>query len=85
MNELVLGSVIFAVEQLGVRLVLVLGHTHCTVIASAVHKWATQRSHAVLDKVTAQALAADLQNSPNPHSAHLVGRMPSRASHAGMQ
>ena len=74
-NDFVLGSIIFAIEQLGVRLVMVLGHTRCTVVARAVHKWACKRSHTVLDKGTAQALAADLQGSSYPDHSSQVGAL----------
>ena len=71
-NDFVLGSVMFAVEKLGVRLVMVLGHTHCTVVASAVHRWACKQANTVLDRPTAQALAADVQQSPNPRFSNPV-------------
>ena len=35
-NDFVMGSILFAVQHLGCRLVLVLGHSRCSVVASAV-------------------------------------------------
>ena len=72
-NDFVQGSVQFAVQNLGVRLVMVLGHSHCSVVASAVHRWATRRSQAVLDDATVQAVAANLQQSSNPSQVGQVG------------
>lgn len=74
-NDFVLGSVMFAVEKLGVRLVMVLGHTQCTIVASAVHQWATNKQNAVLDKPTAQAVAADLQKSSVPREDSSVSQV----------
>ncbi|KAK9789393.1 hypothetical protein WJX73_000696 [Symbiochloris irregularis] len=68
-NDFVLGSVLFAVSQLGLRLVLVLSHTHCTVVANAVHRWASKRAAAVLDDNAVQALATNLQKASDPSQA----------------
>ena len=42
-----MGSILFAVQHLGCRLVVVLGHSRCSVVASAVQTWARQQK---LDK-----------------------------------
>lgn len=39
-NDFVMGSIVNAVQMLGVRLVMVLGHTKCGMVARAVHHWA---------------------------------------------
>jgi len=39
-NDFVMGSIVNAVQLLGVRLVVVLGHTKCGMVARAVHSWA---------------------------------------------
>ena len=43
-NDFVMGSILFAVQHLGCRLVVVLGHSRCSVVASAVQSWARQQS-----------------------------------------
>ena len=39
-----MGSILFAIQHLGCRLVIVLGHSRCSVVASAVQSWARQQS-----------------------------------------
>ncbi len=39
-NDFVMGSIVNAVQLLGVRLVMVMGHTKCGMVARAVHNWA---------------------------------------------
>lgn len=43
-NDFVMGSILFAVQHLGCRLVLVLAHSRCSVVASAVQTWARNKS-----------------------------------------
>ena len=38
-----MGSILNAVQRLGARLVLVMGHTRCTIVAKAVHAWAKEQ------------------------------------------
>ena len=40
MNDFVLGSIMSAVHVYGVRLVVVLGHTRCGMVARAIQHWA---------------------------------------------
>ena len=42
-NDFVMGSILNAVQRLGARLVLVMGHTRCTIVAKAVHAWAKEQ------------------------------------------
>lgn len=63
-NDFVMGSILFAVQHLGCRLVMVLGHSRCSVIASAVQTWArnksmTRESHSV------RSLAEGVQHTLN--------------------
>ena len=39
-NDFVMGSIVNAVQMNDVRLVMVLGHTRCGMVARAVHSWA---------------------------------------------
>jgi hypothetical protein len=39
-NDFVMGSIVNAVNQNGARLVMVMGHTRCGMVARAVHTWA---------------------------------------------
>lgn len=43
-NEFVLGSIMFAVQHVGCSLVVVLAHSRCSVVASAVQNWARNKS-----------------------------------------
>ena len=43
-NDFVMGSILFAVQHLGCRLVVVLGHSRCSVVASAVQTWARNQT-----------------------------------------
>ena len=40
MNDFVLGSITSAVQVYGVRLIVVLGHTRCGMVARAIQHWA---------------------------------------------
>lgn len=70
-NDFVLGSIIFAVQHLGCRLVVVLGHSRCSVVASAVQTWARKKSLTKeKENPTVRTLAESVQqtlgHSPSP-------------------
>lgn len=48
-NDFVMGSIVNAVQLLGVRLVMVLGHTKCGMVARAVHHWAKHEARKLSD------------------------------------
>jgi carbonic anhydrase len=53
-NDFVMGSIVNAVQLLGVRLVMVMGHTKCGMVARAVHHWAKHEARRLQnDKVQA--------------------------------
>ena len=66
-NDFVLGSILFAVQHVGVTLVVVMAHSRCSVVASAVQSWA--RGSTLTDGLEARSLAETVQqtlgNSPS--------------------
>ena len=61
-NDFVLGSILFAVQHLGVRLVVVLGHSRCSIVASAVQSWVRHQSAKKLNP-SARAMAEGVQRA----------------------
>lgn len=53
MNEFVLGSIMTAVHNYGVRLVIVLGHTRCGMVARAIQHWARKEHRRAEEGVSA--------------------------------
>jgi len=52
-NNFVLGSIMSAVHVYGVRLVVVLGHTRCGMVARAIQHWAKHEHRKALDSLSA--------------------------------
>ena len=52
-NDFVLGSIMSAVHVYGVRLVVVLGHTRCGMVARAIQHWAKHEHRKALDSLSA--------------------------------
>jgi len=71
-NDSVMGSILFAVQHLGCRLVLVLGHSRCSVVASAVQTWARNKS-LTREGQSVRTLAEGVQQtlSHGPTAGHL--------------
>ncbi|EIE22973.1 hypothetical protein COCSUDRAFT_47455, partial [Coccomyxa subellipsoidea C-169] len=63
-NDFVMGSIVNAVQLLGVRLVMVMGHTKCGMVARAVHNWAKHEARK-LKGGDAQG-AAEAATTPRP-------------------
>ena len=63
-NDFVLGSIMSAVHMYGVRLVVVLGHTRCGMVARAIQHWAKHEHKKALDGLG----AASTQVCPALHS-----------------
>ena len=60
-NDFVLGSIISAVHVYGVRLVVVLGHTRCGMVARAIQHWAKHEHKKAQESLS----AASTQASPS--------------------
>ena len=58
MNDFVLGSIMSAVHVYGVRLIVVLGHTRCGMVARAIQHWAKHEHKKALDSVGASSSQA---------------------------
>ncbi|KAK9903546.1 hypothetical protein WJX75_008408 [Coccomyxa subellipsoidea] len=70
-NDFVMGSIVNAVQLLGVRLVMVMGHTKCGMVARAVHHWAKHEARRLQnDKVQA---ATESAGTPRPAAARGPG------------
>ena len=54
-NDFVLGSIMSAVHVYGVRLIVVLGHTRCGMVARAIQHWAKHEHKKALDGVGASS------------------------------
>lgn len=70
-NDFILGSIIFAVQHLNCSLVVVMAHSRCSVVASAVQNWARSKSN-LGDEDEARSLAETVQKT--------LGNSPSLAS-----
>ena len=87
MNDFVMGTVLFAVQHLGARLVVVIGHSRCTVVAQAVQRWARKKALDREKNPTVRTLAEGVQETlshgPTPPSQQTppasVGPPPHRA------
>ena len=66
MNDFVLGSIMSAVHVYGVRLIVVLGHTRCGMVARAIQHWAKHEHKKALDGVGASSsqVCPALHSSP---------------------
>ena len=56
MNDFVLGSIMTAVHNYGVRLVIVLGHTRCGMVARAIQHWARKEHRRAEEGASAASL-----------------------------
>ncbi|CAL8465564.1 g5100 [Coccomyxa elongata] len=77
-NDFVMGSIVNAVQLLGVRLVMVLGHTKCGMVARAVHHWAKHEARKLSDP-TAHSEAQGLQAESTPRPAAAEAAAPGPA------
>ena len=67
MNDFVLGSVLFAMQHLGARLVVVIGHSRCSVVAQAVQRWARKKALDREKNPTVRTLAEGVQETLGSH------------------
>ncbi|BDA49908.1 probable carbonic anhydrase 1 at N-terminal half [Coccomyxa sp. Obi] len=69
-NDFVMGSIVNAVQLLGVRLVMVLGHTKCGMVARAVHHWAKHEARKLADPAAhSEAQGLQAESTPRPAAA----------------
>ena len=74
MNDFVLGSIMSAVHVYGVRLIVVLGHTRCGMVARAIQHWAKHEHKKALDGVGASSsqVCPDLHSTPRVATASVL-------------
>eukprot|EP00884_Botryococcus_braunii_P000155 jgi/Botrbrau1/1013/Bobra.114_1s0051.1 len=71
-NEVVMGSLLMAVKLLNVRLLIVLGHSRCHMVASAIKNWAKSTAQQPSPVGTGGAAGAPEDTLPYKVSASLV-------------
>ena len=67
-NDFVLGSITSAVQVYGVRLIVVLGHTRCGMVARAIQHWAKHEHKKAQDSLSAAS------NQVRPSAVTVSGR-----------
>lgn len=83
-NDFVMGSIVNAVQLLGVRLVVVLGHTKCGMVARAVHSWAKHEARKLSGVEQAAAGEVRAWSCSTPNNRWSLSLRSAPRSHARM-